>query len=62
VTEKEVSIQAKIKTAIAVWGRIDVLVNNAGFGRSAFIEEGGYVHSYSTSRAILMTNGDIGQS
>jgi NADP-dependent 3-hydroxy acid dehydrogenase YdfG len=62
VTEKEASIKAKIKTAIAVWGRIDVLVNNAGFGRSAFIEEGGYVHNYPTSRAILMTNGDIGQS
>ena len=43
VTDSQESIKAKMETAIAIWGRIDVLVNNAGFGRCAMIEEGGCV-------------------
>ncbi|KAL4243955.1 short-chain dehydrogenases/reductases (SDR) family protein [Abortiporus biennis] len=34
-------IQSRIKEAFGVWGRIDVLVNNAGFGMKSVIEEGG---------------------
>ncbi|KIJ63523.1 hypothetical protein HYDPIDRAFT_29324 [Hydnomerulius pinastri MD-312] len=35
------SISQTITEAIAIWGRIDVLVNNAGYGEKALIEEGG---------------------
>ena len=32
------------------WGIVDVLVNNAGFACSAFVEEGGYVIPAGTNR------------
>lgn len=35
------TIQAKIDAAVKLFGRIDVLVNNAGIGVKAVIEEGG---------------------
>lgn len=38
-------IAAKVSEAIDVWGRIDVLVNNAGTGVEMILEEGGYVSS-----------------
>ncbi|KAI0631280.1 NAD-P-binding protein [Trametes polyzona] len=41
VTEGFASIKAKIDEAVAYFGRIDVLVNNAGLGYKAILEEGG---------------------
>lgn len=39
VTEPQEMVTAKVQQAIAIYGRIDVLVNNAGFVFSAFAEE-----------------------
>lgn len=44
VTDSETAIQGVVADAVAVWGRIDVLVNNAGFGAPTILEEGGYVN------------------
>lgn len=33
------AIQAKVKKAIDVWGRVDVVVNNAGIGSAGVTEE-----------------------
>jgi len=41
VTDCDDVIKARIDEALAVWGRIDVLVNNAGIGLGGLIEEGG---------------------
>jgi len=41
VVEGLESIKRKVKEANLYFGRIDVLVNNAGIGSKAFIEEGG---------------------
>jgi NAD(P)-dependent dehydrogenase (short-subunit alcohol dehydrogenase family) len=41
VTDSEVAIKTVVVDAIAVWGCIDVLVNNAGIGIPALLEEGG---------------------
>lgn len=38
-----VEIKSKVDEALKFWGRIDVLVNNAGTGEKALFEEGGYV-------------------
>lgn len=37
-------IKARIDHAARVWNGIDVLVNNAGYGLPALLEEGGYAH------------------
>lgn len=42
VTEGFPSIQAKFNRALGFFGRIDVLVNNAGMGYKAILEEAGY--------------------
>jgi len=44
ITDSQDVINSKVTEAIAVWGRIDVLVNNAGTGVKMILEEGGYVH------------------
>lgn len=41
VTEPEESIRRKAAEAVAVWGRVDVLVNNAGNAPKSLLEEGG---------------------
>jgi len=41
VTEGEDALKDKVKRSAAVWGRIDVLVNNAGVGYPSLLEEGG---------------------
>ncbi|KAJ2916167.1 hypothetical protein MD484_g4232, partial [Candolleomyces efflorescens] len=41
VTEGEDSLKVKVDAAAAIWGRIDVLVNNAGQGLVGLSEEGG---------------------
>lgn len=40
VTDTVETIQSRILEAISVWGKIDVLVNNAGVGARMLIEEG----------------------
>ncbi len=41
VTDSEEDIKAKAKEAVDVWGRVDVLVNNAGVGAPGIAEEVG---------------------
>lgn len=41
VTDGAGVIQRKIDEAASWFGRIDVVVNNAGIGSKAFVEEGG---------------------
>jgi NADP-dependent 3-hydroxy acid dehydrogenase YdfG len=43
ITDSQDVINSRVVEAIAVWGRIDVLVNNAGTGVKMILEEGGYV-------------------
>ena len=54
ITDRQDVINSKVVEAIAVWGRIDVLVNNAGTGVKMIMEEGGYAFSY-TYRRLPMT-------
>lgn len=41
VSESPEKIQAVIDRALAVWGQIDVVINNAGLGMKSVLEEGG---------------------
>ena len=41
VTESEESLKEKAKQAVGYWGRVDVLVNNAGLGGASICEEAG---------------------
>ncbi len=41
VTSGYKAIKSVVDQAVAVWGRIDVCVNNAGIGVKAIFEEGG---------------------
>lgn len=41
ITDSQEVINSKVTEAIDVWGRIDVLVNNAGTGVKMILEEGG---------------------
>ena len=46
VSDTPANIQKVMDQALAVWGRIDVVVNNAGLGMKSVLEEGGYVTIY----------------
>lgn len=41
ITDSVDKIQRVVDDALSIWGRVDVLVNNAGYGLKATIEEGG---------------------
>ena len=41
VSDSPANIQRVVEQALNVWGRIDVLVNNAGLGLKGVLEEGG---------------------
>ncbi|GLB40934.1 putative enoyl-(Acyl carrier protein) reductase [Lyophyllum shimeji] len=41
ITDGEAALKVKADNAAAIWGQIDVLVNNAGIGFPGLLEEGG---------------------
>jgi len=43
VTDKFSTIKARADEAVSFWGRVDVIVNNAGYSLVGMIEEVGYV-------------------
>ncbi|TFY59098.1 hypothetical protein EVJ58_g5995 [Rhodofomes roseus] len=53
VTEPEDDVRRKLDDAWNVWGRIDVLVNNAGYVSQCLVEEGGCVASFCVTNAVL---------
>jgi len=52
VSDGEEKIKGQMEKAVGFWGKIDVLVNNAGFGTAALMEEGGT----KTMRHVFDTN------
>lgn len=46
VTDTPENIQGVAKEAASIWGRVDVVVNNAGFGAPGVAEEMGLVSPY----------------
>lgn len=56
VTEGFASLKTKLETAAAFFGRIDVVVNNAGGGMPCILEEGGCVVT-SARRPVLNLKG-----
>lgn len=59
VTEGFASIKAKIDEAVTFFGRIDVLVNNAGYGHKAILEEGGCVHMSTFVEGTVMFGSSV---
>lgn len=56
VTARPSALKLIAEEAVQIFGRVDVLVNNAGTSVKAIIEEGGFVQSLSSiSGAILLT-------
>jgi len=55
ITDPQDIINSKVNEAIGVWGRIDVLVNNAGTGVKMILEEGGYVSCFACTLDNLAT-------
>ena len=55
ITDSQDVINSKVNEAIGVWGRIDVLVNNAGTGVKMILEEGGYVSCFARTVDHLAT-------
>jgi len=53
ITDSQDVISSKVNEAIDVWGRIDVLVNNAGTGVKMILEEGGVEGIIHASRERL---------
>ncbi|KAF8510258.1 hypothetical protein JB92DRAFT_3083634 [Gautieria morchelliformis] len=61
VTDTFDSLSAKAKAAVAVWGRVDVLVNNAGHGLMGTVEEAGaegfmYIYKTNIYGVVNVTN------
>jgi len=56
VTASQAELDAKVKEAIAIYGHIDVLVNNAGYVQTGLIEATTYVAYFiETSMEIINT-------
>lgn len=60
VTIPEAEVFAKIKEARQIYGRIDVLVNNAGYIESGAVEDISYVHFAAGFSRTLDADGLLG--